>query len=57
MVVPIDGQLRLTRGGVFSYYEFTYPSGHRLTDEAWQEMLCRSLAPPPPAWTGSFRAP
>ncbi len=56
VVVPIEGKLHLTRGGVFSYYEFQYPAAHRLTDEAWQEMLMRGRAPEPPAWTSSFMA-
>ncbi|MFX0206012.1 MAG: DUF3160 domain-containing protein [Candidatus Hodarchaeota archaeon] len=54
VIVPIEGKLYLTRGGVFSYYEFKYPSAHRLTDEAWQEMIKRGRAPKPPAWTSSF---
>ena len=54
VVVPIGDELHLTRGGVFSYYEFVYPADHRLTDEAWQEMLKRAQAPDPPPWTSSF---
>lgn len=54
VVVPIDGKLHLTRGGVFSYYEFEYPAAHRLTDESWQEMLKRGRAPEPPPWVSSF---
>lgn len=30
---------RLTRGVVYSYYEFGAPLGQRLTDEAWQEKV------------------
>jgi hypothetical protein len=56
-IVPIEGKLHLTRGGVFSYYEFQYPAAHRLTDEAWQEMIMRGRAPEPPVWTSSFVAP
>ena len=54
VVVPIEGKLHLTRGGVFSYYEFEYPAPHRLNDEAWQEMIRRGRAPERPAWTSSF---
>ncbi|MGN6646503.1 MAG: DUF3160 domain-containing protein [Cytophaga sp.] len=39
VVVEINGLLYLTRGAVFSQYEFTGPSADRLTDEAWQEQL------------------
>ncbi len=40
VVVEIDGKLKLTRGGVFSYYEFI--SSKRLTDEEWHEILDNS---------------
>ncbi len=56
VVVPIEGRLYLTRGSVFSYYEFLHPASDRLTDEAWQEMLTAGEAPDPPAWTSSFMA-
>lgn len=56
VVVPIEGRLYLTRGSVFSYYEFLHPASDRLTDEAWQEMLAAGEAPDPPAWTSSFMA-
>lgn len=49
-VVPIEGQLYLTRGAVFSYYEFTHPAAERLTDENWQKMLKDEQAPPQPDW-------
>jgi hypothetical protein len=56
VVVPIEGKLNLTRGSVFSYYEFPHPMSDRLTDEKWQEMLELGEAPGPPAWTDSFLA-
>jgi hypothetical protein len=56
VIVPIEDKLHLTRGGVFSYYEFHYPIAHRLTDEAWQEMIKRGQAPEPPGWISSFMA-
>ncbi|HEX3026356.1 MAG TPA: DUF3160 domain-containing protein, partial [Clostridia bacterium] len=52
VVVPIGGKLYLTRGAVFSYYEFE--SNDRLTDEEWQKMLKGGKAPAQPSWTGSF---
>nr|WP_319490018.1 DUF3160 domain-containing protein [uncultured Caproiciproducens sp.] len=52
VVVPINGKLYLTRGAVFSYYEFE--SGSRLTDEEWQTMLKSSKTPAQPSWTSSF---
>ena len=54
---PIDGQVYLARGGVFSYYEFTQPMSDRLTDEAWQDMLSSGDAPDLPSWTSSFVSP
>ena len=52
VAVPIGGKLYLTRGAVFSYYEFE--SGSRLTDEEWQAMLKNGRSPAQPSWTGSF---
>ncbi|MFX1261568.1 MAG: DUF3160 domain-containing protein [Promethearchaeota archaeon] len=54
VAVEVDGQVILTRGGIFSYYEFTWPMDDRLTDEAWQDMLTQGEAPPLPTWTASF---
>jgi hypothetical protein len=33
VIVPVNGKLYLSRGAVYSYYEFV--SGKRLTDEEW----------------------
>ncbi len=44
-----DGNYRLTKGAVFSYYEFTHPMNDRLTDEQWQEMLDTN-PPELPSW-------
>ncbi len=57
VVVPVEGKLVLTRGAVFSYYEFQHPSADRLTDEQWQRMLNTGRAPEPPVWTKSFLLP
>jgi hypothetical protein len=51
---PVDGQVYLARGGVFSYYEFTQPMSDRLTDEAWQNILSSGATPGLPSWTSSF---
>lgn len=53
VVAPIEGELRLTKGAVYSYYEFTQPISERLTDSEWQEML-ESDAPDLPEWTSVF---
>lgn len=36
VVFPIDGKLRIGKGGVYSYYEFSWPMNDRLTDEKWR---------------------
>jgi hypothetical protein len=58
-VVPVvekDGTtyLQVTKGGVFSYYEFPWPADDRLTDEKWRTMLDEGQAPPRPEWIESF---
>ncbi|MBU1921690.1 DUF3160 domain-containing protein [Patescibacteria group bacterium] len=53
-VVPIDGELRVVKGGVFSYYEFSWPLADRLTDSAWRELLDSDEAPALPEWTSVF---
>ncbi len=54
VVAPIEGRLVLTKGGVFSHYEFTQPLSDRLTDEAWRARLDAGEAPPLASWTESF---
>lgn len=54
-VVPIEGRLVVAKGGIFDYYEFSWPADDRLTDEKWRSMLDAGQAPPLPAWTASFR--
>lgn len=51
-VVPIGGKLYLTRGAVFSYYEFV--SDKRLTDEEWQKSFDAGRRPAMPEWIDSF---
>lgn len=67
-VVPVEGSLRIVKGGVYSYYEFPWPAADRLTDQKWREMLFNqqflvndpaysadNKIPELPAWTKSFR--
>ena len=54
VVVEIEGNLYLTRGATFSYYEFVQPLGTRLTDEEWQKMLEEKKAPAVPEWMKSI---
>ena len=50
VIVEIKGNLYLTKGAVFSYYEFTQPLGTRLTDEEWQKMIEEKKLPEIPKW-------
>jgi hypothetical protein len=55
VIVPHPkGGLQVAKGGVMSYYEFTWPVSDRLTDEKWIEMLTSGKAPAMPEWTSSF---
>jgi hypothetical protein len=54
VVVPISGKLYLTRGGIFTQYEFDHPASDRLTDEQWRQMLNSGQQPPLAEWTASF---
>ena len=54
VIVNEGGSIRLTKGAIFSYYEFKQPIGKRLTDEAWREMLAGETPPEMPEWVNSF---
>lgn len=56
VVVPVDGKLRVTKGGVYSYYEFSWPMSDRLTDKKWRELLMSDIAPKTPDWAKDFIA-
>jgi hypothetical protein len=50
VVVPIDNKLVLTRGGIYSQYEFIQPTSNRLTDEEWRQKLDSNDIPPLGDW-------
>ncbi|MEL7001157.1 MAG: DUF3160 domain-containing protein [Bacteroidota bacterium] len=50
VLVEIEGNLYITKGGTFSYYEFPTPLDQRLTDEDWQKMLKDNTVYPTPEW-------
>jgi hypothetical protein len=54
VLVEIEGDLYLTRGAIFSWFEFLQPAARRLSDEEWQEMLKADKAPPRPGWVKKF---
>ena len=56
VLVPIDGQLQIAQGGIFSYYEFPQPRSGRLTDAEWRHLLV--VEPPArPAWSAELYLP
>ncbi len=50
LICSIEDEAVLTKGGVFTYYEFKHPMKDRLTDERWQEMVKKGEAPELPKW-------
>lgn len=56
VIVPLNGELQIAQGGVFSYYEFLWRPEERLGDEAWRLLLV--LEPPEaPSWMNNFILP
>ncbi len=54
VICRIEGEAKLTRGAVFSYYEFTRSlQDGRLTDEEWRQLL-QASPPQKPEWISSF---
>ena len=39
VVVPVDGTLKVAKGGVFDFYQFTQPISDRMTDREWRIKL------------------
>ncbi len=64
-VVRIDGKLKITRGSVYSFYQFPWPLEDRLTDSSWRQMMGLQADEegnyhygetlPKPDWTYSYR--
>ncbi len=54
VICNVEGRPTITKGAGFSYYEFTWPMGDRLTDEKWRQMLVSDEPPQPPSWIDSF---
>ena len=67
VVFPIDGELHIGRGSVYSFYQFTQPINDRLTDSEWRAKLSGGYLdddynwvevedrPVQPEWTQSYR--
>ncbi|MDE7268663.1 MAG: DUF3160 domain-containing protein [Lachnospiraceae bacterium] len=39
VVIQVDGKIKLAKGSVYSFYQFTWPIDDRLTDSKWRQML------------------
>ncbi len=39
VVVQVDGKIKVARGSVYSFYQFSWPSSDRLTDTKWRQMM------------------
>ncbi|MDQ1265046.1 MAG: hypothetical protein QG635_196 [Bacteroidota bacterium] len=49
-IVDIGGYYYLTRGAVYSFYEFHQPISNRLTDKEWRVMLDSEIPPARESW-------
>ena len=65
VIVPIDGELHICVGAVYSFYQFEQPLENRLTDSQWRQMMGIAVGDdgsysydtkiPQPEWTQSYR--
>ena len=54
VVANSEDGLHLTRGAVFSYYEFENAIDRRMTDDEWRELIAAGTQPPRPEWIGLY---
>ena len=56
VLVYFDGEIRICRGAVYSFYQFTNPISQRMTDTEWNDMVRfnKDSLPERPQWTSSF---
>jgi len=55
VILDVDGDPVLHRGAVLSYREFPRPLSEPVDDDSWTQDVKAGKAPPPPAFTSSFR--
>ncbi|MDE5931986.1 MAG: DUF3160 domain-containing protein, partial [Lachnospiraceae bacterium] len=65
VVVKVDGKVKIARGAVYSFYQFTWPMEDRLTDSKWRQMIGAQAGDDgyydkdpsiqQPEWTESYR--
>lgn len=57
VIFPIDGELRLGRGGVYTQYQFTQSISARMTDDEWKtELNSGNAADKLQPWSASYTA-
>lgn len=39
VIVKVDGKLKIASGSVYTFYQFSWPIGDRLTDAKWHQMM------------------
>jgi len=54
VIVSVEDTVKVTKGAIFSHYEFTRPISQRLTDEEWQEIQISDNPKLLPVWMASF---
>jgi hypothetical protein len=57
VIIERGGERYLTRGGTYSYYEFSSAAGEAWTDARWADALATGDAPPRPTWIGALVVP
>ncbi len=65
VAVKVDGRIKIARGSVYSFYQFSWPLSDRLTDVKWRQMMGIQLGEDEtysqekpiqkPDWTASYR--
>jgi len=56
LIVPLEGELYVAQGGVYSYYEFSWMQEDQLNDTSWRRLL-RNDIPEPPSWLVNYLLP
>lgn len=65
VAVRVDGTIKIARGSVYSFYQFSWPMNDRLTDTKWRQMMGIEMNDEgrynqdktivKPSWTESYR--
>lgn len=56
VLTPLNGELLVAQGGVFSFYEFVNALNHPLSDDEWRKMLANNQATSP-EWSQALYLP